>query len=467
MKKSSALVFICLCCVFRVWAQNTAVIDYNTFIENVKKNNPIANKAQNSSTIGKIQYNAARGNYDPIINASTENKYYNSTGYYSLFSADLKQPLFTSQYLKAGYEYGAGVYVNPEDYTSSYGLPYVGLEFSLLQGLLIDKRRAEVLKSENYIDYYNAEKNIILNDLLYLSSQAYFEWMYTQKQYALYSYFLSLADLRLQGVKHLSDSGERPAIDTIEASILLQSRLLEQQNIAIENQKQFNELTSFNWQNNTTPNSTTTNYISKDSLDNCYQQIKKVALKIIAYDSINNPIVIQYQAKQKVLEVEERFKKEMIKPKLDVTYNFLSSNQNSQLPVFSPNNYKWGATLSFPLFLRNPINEYKIASLNVDNNAYDLANKTNEIALKQNYLKQTLIVLTSQLVTAEKSVVYSQKLLEAEKLKFENGESSLFMLNTRENKLLETELKLADSKLKFIKCVLTIVYLNGNLDYAF
>ena len=176
---------------------------------------------------------------------------------------------------------------------------------------------------------------------------------------------------------------------------------------------------------------------------------------------------MQYRAKQKVLEVEERFKKEMIKPRLDITYNFLSSNQTSSLPVFSSNSYKWGATLSFPLFLRNPINEYKIASLNADNNAYDLANKTNEIGLKQNYLKQTLLVLTNQLTTAEKSVLYSKKLLEAEKLKFDNGESSLFMINTRENKLLETELKLADSKLKFIKCILGIIYLNGNLEYAF
>jgi outer membrane protein TolC len=467
MIKNNFLALIFLFVPLCFFAQSTTVIDYATFIENVKKNNPIASKAQNFSDIGRAQYNAARGNYDPIISASTENKYYNSTGYYSLFSADLKQPLFTSQYLKAGYEYGSGVFVNPEQYTSSYGLPYLGLEVSLLQGFSIDKRRAEVLKAENYMDYYNAEKNIVLNELLYFSSQAYFEWMYTQKQFALYSYFLSLADLRLQGVKFLSNSGERPAVDTIEAAVLLQSRLLDQQAVAIENQKQFNELTSFNWQNNTTPNSTAINFISKDSLDNCFQRVKKIALEIIRNDSINNPLVMQYRAKQKVLEVEERFKKEMIKPKLDITYNFLSSNKNSYAPVFSPNNYKWGATLSFPLFLRNPINEYKIASLNADNNAYDLANKTNEIGLKQNYLKQTLVVLTNQLSTAEKSVLYSKNLLEAEKLKFDNGESSLFMLNTRENKLLETELKLADSKLKFIKCILGIIYLNGTLEYAF
>ena len=37
------------------------------------------------------------------------------------------------------------------------------------------------------------------------------------------------------------------------------------------------------------------------------------------------------------------------------------------------------------------------------------------------------------------------------------------MLNTRENKLLESELKLAEYKLKFIKTVLNVIYLNGKL----
>ena len=73
--------------------------------------------------------------------------------------------------------------------------------------------------------------------------------------------------------------------------------------------------------------------------------------------------------------------------------------------------------------------------------------------------------MSQQLQNADRSAKYSKQLVEAERLKFENGESSLFLLNTRENKWLETELKLAEYKLKFIKTVLNIIYLNGNLDY--
>jgi outer membrane protein TolC len=82
-------------------------------------------------------------------------------------------------------------------------------------------------------------------------------------------------------------------------------------------------------------------------------------------------------------------------------------------------------------------------------------------------MQQTISILAQQLLNAELSVSYGKLLLEAERLKFDNGESSIFMLNTRENKLLESELKLAEYKLKFIKIVLNIIYLNGNLNYKF
>ena len=67
--------------------------------------------------------------------------------------------------------------------------------------------------------------------------------------------------------------------------------------------------------------------------------------------------------------------------------------------------------------------------------------------------------------TKSENQQYSKILLEAEQLKFENGEGSVFMINARENKLLETELKLAEYKLKFVKIILNLIYLNGTLNY--
>ena len=81
-------------------------------------------------------------------------------------------------------------------------------------------------------------------------------------------------------------------------------------------------------------------------------------------------------------------------------------------------------------------------------------------------VKQNLRVIAEQVVNAERAANYSKQLVNAEKLKFDNGESSLFMLNTRESKWLESELKLAEYKLKFMKAYLSIVYLKGKIGRA-
>lgn len=155
----------------------------------------------------------------------------------------------------------------------------------------------------------------------------------------------------------------------------------------------------------------------------------------------------------------------MIKPVLDVSYNFLNSSNDALMPSLGINNYKWGATFSVPLFLRKSRNEYKMATLEANNNQLETINKQNQINLKRRYILAALEVTAGQITNAERSANYSKLLVEAERLKFMNGESSLFLLNSRESKWLETELKLADYQLKFVKAFLELTYLNGDLKY--
>lgn len=446
------------------FGQDMLLPSYNDFIDGILQNNPMSRRASNEKKYADLQLKAARGNYDPIVNGSYDQKQFNGTNYYTTFNGEIKQPLFTNQYLKFGYDYGMGPNVNPELYTPTQGLPYLGVEVGVLQGLLIDKRRAEVLKSRAYVNYFTAEQKIQLNSLLFESSQRYFDWLFSAKQIALNNYFMSAARKRLEGIEALATVGERATVDTVEAAILYQSRLLDLQNALMENQKNTNDLAGFIWQNNT-PSLLKSSYVASDSLETYYNKAKTALTEILNLASVQNPILSKYSAYQKVLDTEVRFKKELIKPIVNVKYNFLSENNALVNPALSPNNYKWGLNVSFPLLLRNPTNEYKMAKVISENNNLELLNKTNELNFKANALQQTISILAQQLQNAERSVNYSRILLEAEKLKFDNGESSLFMLNTRENKLLETELKLAEYKLKFIKTVINLIYLNGDLNY--
>lgn len=463
MKKNSTLfILLTFCMCFSISAQNL-ILSYNDFISNILANNPLAKKANNETELAKLKYKSARGNYDPLINVDYNEKQLGGKNYYSIFNGEIKQPIFTSQYLKVGYDYGVGNYVNPESYTAPSGLGYVGLEVGLLQGLLIDKRRAEVLKSKEYVNYHQAEKNSQLNNLLFESSLRYFDWLFSVKQMALSNYFLERAKERFKGLKALTDIGEKAPIDTIEAAILYQYRLLDLQSVVIENQKISNDINTVNWQNDNAVSIYNT-YQPSDSLDDAFKKIIKQIANHNQQPEGSNPLLLKYKSLQEILKIDSRLKKEMIKPIVNVKYNFLSNNPTNDLNL-SPNNYKLGFNVAFPLLLRSATNEYKMSKLQVNNNQLDFLNKTNELNFKLNALKQNINTLTEQINTASLNAKYSQQLVDAEKLKFNNGESTLFMLNTRENKWFESEIKLAEYKLKLIKTILSVVFINGNLEY--
>jgi outer membrane protein TolC len=118
-----------------------------------------------------------------------------------------------------------------------------------------------------------------------------------------------------------------------------------------------------------------------------------------------------------------------------------------------------------PLFFRTSVNDFKISKIRLKNNEYELLNKGNEISLKLKTLKQVISMTARQVMAAQKNVAFSKQLLQAEKLKFENGESSLFLLNTRETKWLESELKLAEYRAKFIKLYFELIFTKGDVNY--
>ncbi len=451
--------------VLHIRAQTPLKLSYADFLGNIVAHNPMAQQATNISQYGDLQLRAARGKYDPQLTGSHENKFFGGTNYFTTVNSEIKQPLFTSQFFRFGYDYGIGSYVNPDQRTSSFGLPYVGMEVALLQGMMMDKRRADVLKSRAYVKYYEAENQILINQLLFESSQKYFDWLFSLRQVSLNDYFLELAEQRYRGIEELTNIGERPAVDTIEAGLFIQSRLLDLQNARLENLKNANDLAAFNWQNESM-GAVSVSYIPADTLDVYYERAKNRLSQILYQDTLRNPVISKYSALQGVLEIDNRLKKEMIKPQLNVNYNLLSNNSLDAAPVFATNSYKWGINLSFPLLFRTPVNEYRMAKIVSSNNSLELLNKNNELNYKMNLLGQSMSVLAEQLLNAQKSVTYSKRLVEAEKERFALGESSLFLINTRESKWLESELKLAEYKLKFIKAALQIIYLKGNLNYT-
>ncbi|MFN5878266.1 MAG: TolC family protein, partial [Flavobacteriales bacterium] len=157
----------------------------------------------------------------------------------------------------------------------------------------------------------------------------------------------------------------------------------------------------------------------------------------------------KYAYKMDYLDLEERLKKEMLKPQVDLRYSpLLQPTSNDLFLPFSANNMKWGVTASFPLFLRKERGELQSVRLKQQDNQYEMEAKILEL---KNKLEATSFLITSlqtQIALQEDMIESYLLMRNAELQKFEIGESSLFLVNSREMKYIESRQKLIELKAK-------------------
>tara|TARA_B110000971_G_C19685313_1_gene352952 strand:- start:135 stop:608 length:474 start_codon:yes stop_codon:yes gene_type:complete len=137
-------------------------------------------------------------------------------------------------------------------------------------------------------------------------------------------------------------------------------------------------------------------------------------------------------------------------PKLDLQYNFLTENSN-QINTFNTNNFKGGIKFSMPLFLRKERGDLKLAKIKIQDINFENESTKVIITNKVNAIQQELQSYGLQTAYTENIVRDFGVLLRAEERKFFLGESSLFLVNSRESKLIDSKLKAIELENKFFK----------------
>jgi outer membrane protein TolC len=159
------------------------------------------------------------------------------------------------------------------------------------------------------------------------------------------------------------------------------------------------------------------------------------------------PILSRRRFEVEGTKIEKRLKFQSLLPKLDLSYNHLSRGGPSLLgAAFLENNYKYGVKFEIPLRLSEGRGAYQAAKLKLENEQLNLNQKQIQVEIKiRNYFNE-FEALQKQIRTQESAYANFQSLVKAEELRFDNGESSLFLINSREMKSLEAAEKLVDLK---------------------
>lgn len=418
---------------------NLKEMSYNEYLGFVKKYHPLVKNA--NLEISKAQANLmmARGGFDPKLELDYNKKQFQGTEYYSIINSSFKIPTWYGIDIKAGFEENDGYYLNPQNKTPSNGLTSLGISVPLGQGLLINQRMADLKKAKIQVKLSQAEQKLEAIAILYNASVAYFNWKKNYEEYLLYEDYNVNAQNRYKGIESLIKEGDKPAIDSIEAGIVVKNRLLSLEDSKLKLTKAKLELSNFLWLENNIPLELAEVIIPEKKLGQTIQETLNISdLVNPEFSVLNHPKIEALQSKIDLLTVEKKMKANMLLPKIDVGYSYLAQ-PNPTIPNNS-DNYKVGLDFYFPLFLRKERGSLKLAKYKIQESEFirdlEKVQLTNKINAQQTEIKS----LTTQQKLIDKLVTDYDTMLKSEERLFTLGESSLFLINTRENNLVSAQL---------------------------
>ncbi|XOV91892.1 MAG: TolC family protein [Bacteroidota bacterium] len=440
------------------------LISLEDIFENAKLNHPIIKQSNLQDRFAEAQLTGAKGMLDPKIESRYAEKNFKDTEYYKKFYNALKIPVWFPIDPKIEAYRNTGQYLDGEEYVSAssdYWQFTAGVSLPIGKGLFIDERRSMIKQARIYSDIAESEKIKLANKTLLEITKSYWDWYFASKQYELMEQSLSIAEELFRRIKIDYSFGEAAVVDTVQAKITYQNRLVDYTQARYDLINSRLKLSIHLWGENDVPLE-----ISEKA-----QPTIEHSLWVVPEDSSLNtitdwahkyhPEIQKILAKQKQLEVEEQWNKESLKPELNLSYSFIDAPINIdglETPQFGEN-YKLGMDFSFPLYLRKERGKLQKTRIYQESVEFELLQTRQAIAAD---IRSTYAELETNRLLSEQYESLAQnynRLFQAEMFNIETGESDLFKLNIQQDKYIEAQIKYLKVLVKFEK-------LKGQLPFA-
>lgn len=436
MKRRNNFLFALLLLACNGFSQSKE-LTYNEFLGYLKKYHPLVKQANLNITEAQAQLMQARGAFDPKIEVDFDKKDFKNKNYYSLFGGSFKIPTWYGIEIKGAFNNNEGIYVNPEMSTPNQGITSVGLSLPIGQGLLINQRMADIKKAKLAQSLNIAERDLQVLDVIHQASLHYFDWKRNYDEVQLYENYLKNAEMRYKAVTKLIQEGDKPAIDSIEAGITLRNRKLNLEDSNLKLTKARLALSSYIWTVNDIPLEIDEMLIPENNLKNSIELLLNQS-GLQQFQVENHPKIRAWGTKINMLEIEKKLKTNSLLPKLDLSYQYLS--EPDYFTQYRLHDYKLGINFSMSLFLRKERAGLKLAQLKIKDSQYSLQFESLQLQNKIKAQEQEIVSLKKQLDYTNQLVTDFVTMLKAEDRMFETGESSLFLINSRENSLVSAQI---------------------------
>lgn len=447
----------------KLFAGNDSLNSFSldNFYQIILKNHPVVSQAELLNEIARQELRYARGNFDPKLVANADHKQFDDKVYYTKVDAGLSLPTWFPVNPKVGYQNHSGALLNAEEGIPGEEQIYAGVSIPIGKGLITDERRIAVRQAEQMKSIAEADRVKIINKILLDAAKDYWHWFFSFHQFKLIEQNVTLSKQILERTRLSARQGEASGIDTIQASINLQSRLVELQEASVTRLNAELQLSNYLWSDDKEPVLLQPSRPVMTRLDSA--DIDNTTLdSLVSAAAANHPELASIAAKINQAELEKSLAREMLKPQLDLNYYALSQPTASRTFDLR-NDYKWGVDFSIPVFLRKERSKLALADAKITSARLQKLQSQREIAnrirMQFNQYQNSKKIITQQRSIAD---LY-EKLVSAELTNLENGESDLFKINVQQEKLIQAQVKLLKSHSELQKEKASLFWAAGNM----
>lgn len=415
------------------------------FYQLILQNHPVARQTALLTEVAKQEIRMARGNFDPKIEAELVTKNFDDKEYYSILNGSIKFPTVLPFDPVIGAERNRGDFLNPERYISNafnYQQFYAGISLPLGRGLITDERRVALRQADLFREMTEAEQVKLINKLLLEAAKEYWQWYNAYYNYRLLNRSVVIAEEIFRRVKVNYEFGEAAQIDTVQAKITWQQRIIEQQEAFLDYQNTGIRVSTFLWDSLSNPLSLDLQWAPVRQPEPWMMTVGGLQ-ELANKAKINHPDLQKLDVKLRQLEVDRRLAAEYLKPKLNLNYYLLNQplnpEWNSSLQLNE--DYKLGVDFSIPIFLRKERSKLAQTKLKITDTQYELSLTEREIINDLNSTYNQLVNIQSIVNQQRDMIANYEQLLNAELLNLQQGESDLFKINVQQEKLIQSQTK--------------------------
>ncbi|MBB3104904.1 TolC family protein [Azomonas macrocytogenes] len=350
-----------------------------------------------------------------------------------------------------GYRISKDYLPSYEDAMNTYrgGEFNVGVMFSLLKDRTIDKDRYNVRQSELTAKKAQNEMRLTQLKTQYQAMNAYLEWIALGKSIQSMRYLLELSEKRQVAFEKKNKHGDIAEIYLTENQQYILKRQIEINQMEQEWQNSAVYLSLF-WRdemgnsNVPTPLDMPHDFPDKPSID------KNKLIHDMAYLQSQSPDIIAIDMEQSKLDNTIELGENSLLPKVDVVLEG-THNVGGQKSSPAGNDVKIGLSITIPL--ERNIAEGKIRKAEAEKNRLEYEQKlvAEQIATQLKTIASNYAMIEKYQNLISKEVALAEVMQQAEYSKFKEGLSDLFVVNLREEKTIEAQLKLIKAQLDFWK----------------